>query len=259
MRDRPPTLDGRVVVVTGASSGIGEVTARALADAGASVVAVARRRERLELVAGTTDRIEAYEADVTSDEDMDALAAHVGRTYGACHVLVNNAGIPDGLAVLRSAEHRDAVTRVMDVNFMGAVRAMTAFFELLVASAPSQVVNVASVAGKVGVDGSPGYTASKFALVGLTEAVAEDWRRHGIAVTQLNPGYIRTEGFPQDNLVRSPLTRRLVGTPEMVADAILDVIRSRARERTVPRWYRSIVVSRHVAAPAFRLAARGLR
>ena len=249
-------LAGRVAVVTGASSGIGHAAARALAAEGMTVVAVARRAERLADLAAATEGVSVFAADVTDDDQVRALAEHVAEQHGACHLLVNNAGAPGGHQLRDPSDVAD-IAAVMDVNFMGAVRCMAAFAALLEASAPSQVINVASVAGKIGV-GSPGYSASKFALIGLTEAMGPDWRTRGVVVTQLNPGFIQTEGFPQANLTGSPATRRLVAQPVVVAKAIVAVAKSRAAERTVPRWYRPAVVLRHTAAPLVRSALRRL-
>lgn len=249
-------LHGKVAVVTGASSGIGESAARLLAAAGMEVIGVARRGERLEALAASTEGIHAYTADVTDDDDVAGLADWVGSQHGACHVLVNNAGVgmrqPFG-----GWEDRSAMAEAMDVNYLGAVRCMGAFAELLKASAPSHVINVASVAGKLAVE-APGYAASKFALVAFTEAVGLDWAERGVTVSQVNPGFIHTEGFPQDALMGSRLTRRLVGRPEMVGRAIRDVARTGTRERTVPRWYRLFVVFRHVAPPAYWAIIRRL-
>lgn len=236
-----------MVVITGASSGIGRATARRLATDGMRVVAVARRTERLEALAAESAQIFAYTADVRDLSQVTGLAGWVGRELGACDVLINCAGVAGG--VFGGPGDVEDVRDTMDVNFMGAVRCMSAFRELLLASAPSHVVNVASVAGKLGV-GPGGYAASKFALVGFSEAVGLAWERDEVRVTQLNPGFIKTEGLPQQQIMRTPLAR-LVGRPEQVADAIAAVLRSRARERTVPRWYRPIVVVRHVAAPLF--------
>jgi NAD(P)-dependent dehydrogenase (short-subunit alcohol dehydrogenase family) len=248
-------LSGKIAVITGASSGIGEATARALASAGMTVVAVARRADRLAALAAEHPEVQPYAADVTDDDAVTALAQAVREEHGACHVLVNNAGL-SGSRRFRGPQDRADLDAIMDVNFFGVVRVTAAFADLLAASAPSRLINVGSVAGKLGV-GPPAYAASKFALVGFTEALHGDWRRRGVAVCQVNPGFIRTEGFPQDDLMSSPMAR-LVGTPDMVADAIVSVARSGARERTVPRWYRPLVTVRHTAAPAFWTAAKRL-
>jgi NAD(P)-dependent dehydrogenase (short-subunit alcohol dehydrogenase family) len=247
-------LQGKIAVVTGASSGIGEASARALAADGVTVVAVARRAERLEALAdASAGQIVAHPADVTDDEAVRGLAKAVEDRFGACHVLVNNAGV-SRRQHLRDPEDLDDLLEVLDVNLVGAARCMVAFADLLEASAPARVINVASVAGKVGV-GSPAYAASKFGLVGLSEAARPDWERRGVAVCQLNPGFVQTEGFPQDHLRRTPIGRLVIG-PDEVAEAVVAVARSGERERTVPRWYRGITVVRHVAAPAFWAGAK---
>lgn len=246
-------LSGKTAVVTGASSGIGRSTALRLSGEGMQVVAVARRGERLRELSEAHAHIYDYVTDVTDLAAVEALAAWVGERFGACHALVNNAGVTGRR--FTGADSLDEVADTMDVNFMGAVRCMAAFEDLLAASTPSRVVNIASVAGKIGI-GPAGYAASKFALVGFTEAVGLDWRRRGITVCQLNPGFVETEGFTQRQLLASP-AGRLVGEPAMVAHAIADAIRSGVIERTVPRWYRPLVALRHVAAPLFwRIAAR---
>lgn len=250
-------LPGKVAVVTGGSSGIGEATVRALARAGASVVAAARREERLAALASSLDSVEAFPADVTDDEQVLALATHVEERHGACHVLVNNAGANLGPHHLRSYDDVPAVVATMDVNFLGAVRCTAAFTDLLTSSAPSRVVNVCSMAGKLAA-GEPAYTASKFALVGFTEALGLDWARRGIRVSQVNPGFVQTEGFPQERFTGTPFAS-LLGTVDAVADAIVTVARSGARERTVPRWYRPFTTLRHLVAPAYFTAIRYLR
>jgi NAD(P)-dependent dehydrogenase (short-subunit alcohol dehydrogenase family) len=244
-------LAGKVAVVTGASSGLGEATAKALSRAGMTVVAVARRRERLDDLAAHDPLIRSYAADVTSTDDMARLAGWVRAEVGACHLLVNNAGAKLGGDRFAGPDDVEGVAATMEVNFFGTVRCMGAFADLLAESAPSRVVNVASVAGKVGV-GPPSYVASKFAVIGFTEAVGRDWAKRGITVTQLNPGFIRTEGFPQADLVANPATRRIVGEPSLVADAVVEVARSGKAERTVPRWYRAAPVVRHAAPPLWR-------
>jgi NAD(P)-dependent dehydrogenase (short-subunit alcohol dehydrogenase family) len=242
---------GKVAVVTGASSGIGEATARRLAAAGMTVVAVARRAERLEALAAAHPNITAHAADVTDTEAVDALASRVREEHGVCHALVNNAGIGGG--PFEGRGDLDDAMRTIDVNLLGVLRCMASFADLLEAGAPSRVINVASVAGKVGI-GPAGYAASKFGVVGLSEATGLSWASRGITVCQLNPGYIETEGFPQEQIKRSPMAR-LLAEPEEVADGILDAITSGATERTVPRYYRGAVVMRHLAAPVYRAVA----
>jgi len=247
-------LAGKIAVVTGASAGIGEAAARALAAAGMTVVATARRLDRLEQLADSDDRIVARSLDVAEPDQITATAEWVEAEFGACHVLVNNAGIGSS-NTLRGPEDVADFERTITVNLLGPMRCMAAFADLMFRSAPGRVINVASVAGKVGA-GPPAYVSSKFGLVGFSEAVGPDWSRRGVTVSQLNPGYIRSEQFPQAELMRSPFGRRLVSGPEVVAAAIVDVARNGAPERTVPRWYRVAPLLRHVAAPLYWYAAR---
>jgi len=244
----------RIAVVTGASSGIGEAVVLRLAAEGWTVVAAARRGERLEALAersvgdGSPGRIVPATLDVRDTASVDALAARVRAEHGACHLLVCNAGIGGG-----SVSGREDLVNaldVVDVNLGGTIRCCAAFSELLAESAPSQVINVASVAGKLGL-GPAAYVASKFGMVGLSEALGVAWRGRGIAVTQLNPGFVHTEGFPQTWATGTPAARLIVG-PEVVARAVVRAVRRRQQEVTTPRWYRGFVVLRHVAAPLWR-------
>lgn len=251
-------LHGKVAVVTGASSGIGEATVRRLDAAGMTVVAVARRADRLEALAASGRAITAHPADVTDPDQVQALAEAVRQNHGACHVLVNNAGFTRRERFTRTAgeDPIEDFEAVLDVNLYGALRCMLAFEDLLAASAPSRVVNVASVAGKLGV-GPASYVTSKFALVGVSEAVRTEWLPRGISVCQVNPGFTRTEGFPQEDLLAGPFGR-LVITPDEVAKVVVEVAASGAAERTVPRWYRPLVVARHIAARPFWAITRRL-
>lgn len=243
---------GKVAVVTGASSGIGEATTRRLAGAGMTVYAVARRTDLLEQLATQYPTVVPHTADVTDQDAVDALAARVREEHGACHALINNAGI--GGQPFAGRDDLDDALRVLDVNVAGVVRCMAAFADLLEAGAPSRVVNMASVAGKLGI-GPAAYTASKFAVVGFSEALALSWASRGITVCQLNPGFIETDGFPQTQVKRTPFAR-VIGRPELVADAVVDVLANGLTERTVPRFYRAFVAVRHLAPPLYFAVAR---
>ena len=246
---------GKIAVVTGTSSGIGAATARRLAALGMTVVAVARREDRLSSLAQESPRIVPHVADVTDTAAVDALAARVTEEFGACHALINNAGVGGG--AFHGRGDVDDALRTIDVNLGGAIRCQGAFAALLEASAPARVVNIASVAGKLGV-GPAGYAASKFGLVGFSEATGLAWASRGITVCQLNPGFIETEGFPQHQIKRTPLGRA-VGKPEDVARAVQEVLISGRPERTVPGWYRAVVTVRHLPAPVYRTAVSRLQ
>jgi NAD(P)-dependent dehydrogenase (short-subunit alcohol dehydrogenase family) len=250
----PTSPAPRVAVVTGASSGIGEATVQRLARDGWTIVAAARRLDQLHALAdrvaasGAPGTVEAVRLDVRDMASVDALAAHVDATYGACHLLVCNAGVGGGR--LDAREDLDDALAVLDINLSGTLRCCAAFADLLARSAPAQVVNVASVAGKLGL-GPAAYVASKFGMVGLSEALGVAWAERGVTVTQLNPGFVHTEGFPQAWAKGTPLARLVVG-PDVIADAVARAVARRRLEVTSPRWYRSFVVLRHTAAPLWR-------
>jgi short-subunit dehydrogenase len=243
--DRP-----RVMLVTGASSGIGEATARRLAsEPHAALVLVARRGERLRaLAAALGERKVSYVAVDLLDDDAPArILAHVQERHGRLDLLVNNAG-----AAWR-ARFADGgyenVRRTMAINFDAQVRLTEALLPLLRASAPSAIVNVSSTAGRVGRAGSGAYSASKFALAGWSDSLYAEEHANGVHVGLVLPGFISTEGFPQAELTAKPWTRWAVSTPEKGAEAIYQAGIGRRAERYVPRAY-GLAAAMRVLAPA---------
>jgi NAD(P)-dependent dehydrogenase (short-subunit alcohol dehydrogenase family) len=251
-------LSGKVCVVTGASSGIGRRTALTLADAGAKVCVAARREGRLQtILEECSGEGHSYVmVDVRRRDDVQALADHVESTYGRCDVLINNAGL--GGEHIRLGE-RGAVSdleNVMRTNFFGAVLCTAAFLPLLQRSAPAHVVNVASVAGRIALGGTAAYNASKFALVGWSEALGYELADLGIAVSSVEPGLIPTEGFSQSELKDHRVLRYVLGSEGQVAAAIEDVILHSAPQRTVPRWYYLVQVPRVLTPSLYRYVLR---
>lgn len=249
-------LRGAVAVVTGASAGIGEATALALARAGARVVLAARRLERLESLA---ERIAArggealpVRCDVTIRGDLEELAARTDEAYGRCDVLVNNAGIPGGGPFHELSPEQ--IERVVRVNLLGVMLGTRAFLPMMLERRRGHIVNVASLAGRFATPGSSVYGATKHAVVAFSESLYYELRPHGILVTAVNPGFTRTEGFPQEGIPR-PLVMR----PERVAAVIVDVVRrGRAPEVSVPRALAAAQVFRVLTPPLYRLGVRGL-
>jgi uncharacterized protein len=250
---------GWVCVVTGASSGIGRRVAADLASEGASVCAASRRADRLaELVAelGATRPGHSWvTCDVSNERDVRALAERVERAYGRCDALVNCAGYPgsgrfEGMGAVAGLES------VMATNFFGAVRCTAALLPLLEAGSGAGVVNVASVAGRIAVPGSSAYTASKFALVGWTEAVRPELAPRGVRVSLVEPGFVPTEGFPQTALRAHPLLRHVLGEVADVSGAVLRALATGAPQIVVPAWYRAFVVGRALV-PALYARALG--
>ena len=187
--------DGRrVAVVTGASSGIGAATARALAAGGWHCVLLARRRERLEVLADELGG-EFEVCDVGDREAVERVAVAVRGRHPTVHLLVNNAGIPGRASFLDIEPER--VEELVRTNYLGGVWCLRAFLPALERARPADVVNVVSVAGTVVVPAGGPYSASKHAQLAFSRATAAQLRRRGIRVHTVNPGLVETEGFPQ--------------------------------------------------------------
>lgn len=250
-------LNGKVCVVTGASSGIGYRTALDLADRGAKVCAVARREDRLrslvDEMGGEGQGHSFVVTDVSDPAQIEALAQSVEERYGRCDVLINNAGFSKERPWYEPGALED-LEAVMATNFFGVVRCTAAFMPMLLESAPSNVVNVASVAGRLAVGGAPAYTASKFGVVGWSEALHHQLRPRGVCVSLVEPGVVPTEGFPAKAIVGSRLLRHTMGTTEGVSRAIRDVIVHRKMQRTTPRWYYLLQIPRLLTPPLYRAA-----
>jgi short-subunit dehydrogenase len=242
-------------VVTGASSGIGRRTALDLAAAGATVCGVARREPELRALvdemAGAERGHSYFVADVSERADVRALADHVSTVHGRCDVLVNNAGFSRGGA-FEGADDVGDVEAMMATNFFGTVYCTAELMPLLLAAAPSSVVNVASVAGRFGLAGSSGYCASKFAVVGWSEGIHFELAEKGINVSLVLPGPIPTEGFPQTALVGDSVMKHALGSDADVSAAIMDAVARSKMERVVPRWYYALQFPKLLVPPLYR-------
>ena len=188
-------MAGRVVV-TGASSGIGEATVRLLRGRGWDVLAVARREDRLRALADETGAT-WFRADVTSDDDVAALRAHVEAT-GPLHALVNNAGGAFGLDSVEAGSVDDW-QRMFDVNVLGTKRVTAALLPALRDGAEeagvADVLTVTSIAGHVAYEGGGGYNASKFAEHALVAVLRLELAGEPIRVVEIAPGMVQTEEF----------------------------------------------------------------
>ena len=234
-----------VALITGASTGIGKATAIRLArEPGTELVLVARREELLRELAGSLPcRATHLALDLTDAEAPQKVRAHLEAEHeDRLHLLVNNAG-----AAWRGsfAEGGHAnVQRHMELNFDAVVRLTEALLPLLRASAPSAIVNVASTAGRVSRARTGSYSASKFALIGWTDALYAEEKAEGVHVGMVLPGFVRTEGFPATELREKALTRWVVSEPEKVAEAIFECGPGGKAERYVPRPYALAAVAR---------------
>src|SRR5918997_2212370 len=227
----------RMALVTGASSGIGEAAARRLAEDGWRLLLVARRGERLEALARTLPAASWLAIDLVEEDAPVRVATWVKGETGSLELLVNNAGASWRAAFGDPDGGFDNVRRTLALNFDAGVRLTEALLPTLRRSAPSAIVNVSSVAGRVSRGNSGAYSASKFALIGWTDSLHLEERAHGVHVGLVLPGFVATEGFPQRQLVERRLTRWIVSTPDKVAAAIMQAGPGGRAERYVPRPY----------------------
>jgi NADP-dependent 3-hydroxy acid dehydrogenase YdfG len=179
----------RTAVVTGASSGIGAATARALAKEGFRVVCAARRTERIEELAAEIGGV-AVTCDISDPDSVAALAAAVPT----CHVLVNNAGGAVGVDRVEDAD-LDGWRWMYDVNVLGLVRVTQALLPALRASGDGVIVNVGSTAGRWAYEGGAGYTAAKHGVKVVTETLRLELNGEPIRITEVAPGMVRTDEF----------------------------------------------------------------
>jgi short-subunit dehydrogenase len=240
----------KTAVVTGASSGIGEALTRHLTGEGWRVLAVARRRERLEQL-GVPFEV----ADLTDPDAAARVAARAEAEFDRLDLLVNNAGgnrTRGEFAELGYAYVRE----VMEQNFDSAVRMTEALLPFLRRSAPSAIVNVGSIAGRIARPRMGAYNAAKFALNGWSEGLHYEEKAHGVHVGLVTPGFIATEGFRQEQLTRSIKTRWMVGTPDHAVTAIMKAAGGKA-ELSVPGWYALLPRLRYVAPGLVRFSLGG--
>lgn len=221
-------LDGRVALVTGASSGIGAALAEGLAGAGARVALVARRQDRLEALAERLRRggadARAFGCDVASAEDVERLASDVAAAMGAVEVLVNNAGFVE--VTPAESEPLDRFEAILDVNLVGTFRCAQRFGREMLAAGRGSIVNVASILGVVGVGQIPqaSYAASKGGVVNLTRELAAQWARRGVRVNALAPAWFPTEMtdemFADERSRKWMTTRTPMGRPGRLEELV---------------------------------------
>lgn len=205
------SLHGKVALVTGASSGLGARFSEVLAEAGATVVATARRGDRLEQLHG----VWAIEGDITEASFRHSLAEQVRGSHGRLDVLVNNAGTADEGPL--EEQSLDELIRIVDLNLVSVLDLCRLAAPLLFASEGASVVNVASMYGVVASrNAMAGYNATKGAVVNLTRHLAAQWGRRGVRVNALAPGYFPSEltgGLTDHAFVRRIEESTLLGRP----------------------------------------------
>src|SRR5271157_5568756 len=195
-----PSLQGSVAVVTGGSRGIGYSVAAALGSLGASVVITGRSTERVQAAArelpNHNAECEGIACDVTDLGSVTGLAAHLRHRYGRVDVLVNNAGVGGPASLLHELDP-EAWDQIFDTNVRGVFFMLRAIVPLMIAAGSGHIINISSLAGKNPLPRGAAYSASKWALNGLSYSVAEELRAQNIRVSVICPGSVNTDFSPR--------------------------------------------------------------
>jgi NAD(P)-dependent dehydrogenase (short-subunit alcohol dehydrogenase family) len=224
-------ITGKTAVVTGGGAGLGEAAAKALADAGASLVLCGRKQEALERVASEIEsaggRALSIVADVTKRADVEQMAEKAEKAYGKVDILVNNAGINIVKPFLKLTE--EEWDSVMNTNLKGCFYCCRAFGKGMVERKSGSIINIVSVFGRTGFMNISPYIASKGAIVQLTKALAVEWGRHNVRVNAIAPSYMKTDMARRDiesdervlqfNLSKIPMRRG--GEPNELGGAVV--------------------------------------
>jgi len=224
-------LDGRIALVTGASSGIGHTVARGLAQAGATVVVAARRLERLDALVAEIEadggKAFAVAMDVTDTASIGDAFARAEHQLGVVDVIVNNAGVADAKGFLKIDDA--SLDFVMDTNFKGVWHvAQEAARRLVAAKQGGSIINIASVLGLGAHPGQTSYCASKAAVIQFTKSLSLDLMRHNIRVNAIAPGWFKTEinsdyfdSEPGQAYIEQMPAKRLGQLEELVGPVVL--------------------------------------
>ena len=192
-KDPKPLGNGKVAVVTGASTGIGEATVRRLLESGWTVYAVARRADRLEELARETGA-SAVPTDITDQAQVDALRDRVLGEQGTVDAILNISGGARGTDTVADAKDEDWQW-MHDVNVMGTLRVVRAFLPTLRANGEGTVLNLTSIAAQRAYEGGAGYNAAKYAERAMTEALRLEEAEHNVRVVEVAPGLVHTPEF----------------------------------------------------------------
>ncbi len=236
-------LDGKVALVTGASSGLGVAFARGLARAGANVVVTARRQEMIdqtaEMVRGYGVRASAFTADITSEDEVEALFARVVDEYGRLDILVNNAGYTDRSGLRHDLSSMKRIRSIIELDLIATVNTCRLAGKQMMAQGEGCIINVSSILGRVGSEfRAASYHAAKGGVDALTRVLALEYARENIRVNAIAPSYFEgtemmdkvfeaTPGTKVQATSRTPMGR--LGRPEDLEGAVVFLASDAAR------------------------------
>ncbi len=228
-------LKDKVVVITGASSGVGATIAKVLSKEGAILILTARSLEKLEIISSDIKcEHEIYHMDVTSSNEVYKVIEDVLVKYGRIDILINNAGF--GLFDYFVDASISDYEEMIDTNYMGMIRCTKALLPSMLINKSGHIINIASVAGKIATAKAAGYSATKFAMIGFSNALRQELKNTGVYVSTINPGPIDTPFFekadPSGNYVSN--IKKFILSPDRVADEVLKVIENKKNDKTIP-------------------------
>lgn len=242
-------IAGAGILLTGASSGIGAVTATTLAGKGARLVLVARRKELLDDVAAQCVAAGGPEptvvvADLADLDTAERVALEADDALGGTDVLINNAGVPKRRHIKDLTF--DTVTSIMNINYFSPVRITMALLPRMIERGHGRIVMMGSLAGRIGAPREAAYAGSKFALAGWTESVAVDLDGTGVSICTIAPAAIESPIWDPDlaDNERSLFNGELLPT-QTVADCVVDLIENGGFERFVPADMAQVIAAKH--------------
>ena len=231
---------GKIVVITGASSGIGEESAEEFAKRNASVVIVSRNKDRLDETAKKLSKynckVLALPCDVSQKDQVNQMSKVVLEKFDTVDVLVNNAGF--GIFSVLNNAKLEEIESQMSTNFLGMVYCVKAFLPKMLEQRSGHIVNVASVAASFGIPGMASYCASKFAMLGFSESLYQELKGTGVGVTVVSPIMVTTNFFNHKSFSKMPRYSATSLSANTVAKAIVKASSSPRLEIVVPQFVR---------------------
>ena len=237
----------KVVLITGASSGIGKETAIQFAKLGANIVLAARRKEKLEQVENELKKFNVItlvcQCDVSKKEQVEQLSKTVLEKFDSIDVLVNNAGF----AIYGSVSDLsiDEIQSQMETNYFGMIYCVKNFMPTMLKQKSGHIVNVASVAASFGLPGIASYCASKHAMLGFSEGLKHELKGTGVGITVVSPIMVRTDFFDHPSFEKMPKYSPTSLSSKTVAKAIIKAAKSKRLEIIVPSVVRGAVWMKH--------------
>ena len=204
-------LDGKVAIVTGASSGIGEQTAKLFSSVGANVVAAARRIDRLEKLSDETENIVPCACDVTADADCENLVQATLDQFGKVDILINNAGVIRDRSFMKMSE--EEWNTVININLTGMFIVTKAVFPIMKEAGYGRIISASSINAFQGAFGQANYSATKAGISGFTRALCKEGGKYGITVNAVAPGFIKSlmsDSMPEE-IIKAVKAQKPVG------------------------------------------------